>query len=126
MSGDLATPGADALGAGTAMPTTLYVQFHTGDPGTNGTANVASASTRKSFTVSATTNPTGYRRFTNAAKIEYLNAPANETITHISIWSASSGGTCWFLDDVADTAVTIGQTITIEAGALLIDLPVWQ
>ncbi len=124
---DFATPGADAFLAGTALPSTLYVQAHTGDPGTNGTANVATETDR--IVVNAWTAPAaagaGYRGISNSQLEELLNAAATESVTHISLWSAASGGTCWFVANVADVSVTAGDTIAIDVGALTIKVPVW-
>ena len=118
---DLLTPGANAFLNGTALDATLYVQLHLGDPGTNGTANVAVETRRKSFTRTTSTVGT----VDNVALIEWLNAAATETITHITVWSASSGGTAWFADDIANVAVNIGEVIQIDVGTLNITVPVW-
>lgn len=117
----LATPGANAILDGTAIGATLYAQLHTGDPGTNGTANIATETARKSFTRAAASGGAT----ANAGIIEWLNYPANETITHVTVWSASSGGTCWLIVDNANTAVLIGETVQILAGDLDLVAPVW-
>lgn len=119
---DIATPGANAFLDGTALPATLYVQLHIGNPGTNGTANVASDTTRVSFTRSAASGGA----VTNATEIQWLDWPATETVTHISIWGSSVGGICWFIDNVVDEVIQTGDSITIVAGALSITLSVWS
>jgi len=118
---DIATPGANALLDGTALGATLYVQLHTGDPGTNGTANVATESARKAFTRTAAAGGVA----TNVASIEWPSAAATETATHVSIWSAASGGTCWFVDDITDEAIDTGDLIVIAAGDLSLAFTVW-
>lgn len=118
---DLATPGANAFLDGTALPATLYIQLHTGNPGTNGTANVATTSTREGF--SRTPAVSGV--VTNSTEIQWLNVPATETITHISIWGSASGGICWFIDNIPDEGIFTGDSVTIVIGSLSITIPVW-
>ena len=68
---------------------TLYVKLHTGDPGAAGTANASAVTTRNACTfnaaasgsISLTSSPTAF------------TMTATETLTHISLWDASSGGT---------------------------------
>lgn len=124
---DLATPGADAFLNGTALPTTLYVQGHVGNPGTNGTANVAAETDRVPITGwgAAGSGGAGFRAKASSVLGEVLNAAANETWTHVTYWSASSGGTCWFVDNIADVTIAIAETIQIDVGAAVIALPVW-
>lgn len=124
---DFATPGADAFLNGTALPTTLYVQGHTGDPGTNGTANVATETDRIAVSSwdAAGAGAAGYRKKSNSALAELLNAAATETWTHVTYWSAASGGTCWFVDDIANLSVAVGDTIRIVVGDATIAIPVW-
>ncbi len=120
---DFATPGANAFLDGTALPATLYVQGHTGNPGTNGTANVAAETDR--IAVSSWTAASGGVK-SNSALAEILNAAAAETWTHVTYWSASSGGTCWFVDDLAaDVPIEVGDTIQIDVGDATITVPVW-
>lgn len=129
MSGDLATPGADALLNGGTYPSTLYVQLHNGNPGTNGTSNVHTTSVRKSFTLSAAqAGAAGYRQAYNDALIEWLNASVtgpSEDVTHVSIWDASVAGVCWHVDDCVNATVESGNTISIDAGTLIVNFPVW-
>lgn len=125
---DLATPGADAFLAGTALPATLHVQLHTGNPGTNGTANVAAETDRIAINPfgAPTTGGAGFRQISNTAIEELLNASTTENITHVSYWSAASAGTCWFVDALAGTlAVEAGNTVSIAPGASIIRVPVW-
>ena len=127
MSGDLSTPGADAIlnsfGAGT-----LYVKLHLGDPGTNGTSNAAAETDRipvNAWTAAGAAGA-GYRGISNTEVEEILNAAATENVTHVSFWSASSGGTCHFVAALAGTLnVTAADTIQIPIGALVIKFPVW-
>lgn len=124
---DFATPGADAFLNGTALPATLYIQGHIGDPGTNGTANVAAETDRIAVGpwTAAATGGAGYRQIDNTQVEEILNAASTETWTHVTYWSASSAGTCWFVDNVADLAVTAGNTVRVDIGDAIIKIAVW-
>jgi hypothetical protein len=121
MSG-LATYGANAILSGTAVPATLYVKLHTGNPGAAGTSNAAALNTRKSFTRSSPTAGV----CNNLADIEWLGAPSDENITHCSIWDAVSGGNCWFIS-AASTPVDLdpGFSMVISTGDLVLTMLIW-
>ena len=118
---DWATPGANAILDGGALPTTLYVQAHLGDPGANGTANV-SADTRR---VACTFDAAAGGAMVSAADAEVSAWTATETITHISIWGSSTGGTCYFINDIANVDIVAGEVLSIAQAALTITLTVW-
>ncbi len=67
-----------------------WVQLHTGAPGAAGTANVASNSTRIQVTNWGT--PSG-GSVSITGEVAFNAAPANETYTDVTLWSASTGGT---------------------------------
>jgi hypothetical protein len=115
---------ANAILNGTAMPATLWVQLHTGNPGTNGTANVAADDRRRSFTRTTATGGT----CSNAALIEWLSAPATEDLTHISIHDASTAGNAWWVGEINDAPVSAvaGQATEIALGDLTLTLAVWS
>lgn len=81
---------ADAYAAAAA-----YVSLHTADPGTTGTNEVSGGSpayARKSTSSWGTdTTDDGIRTVTVT-----FDVPSGVTVTHIGLWTASSGGT--FLD----------------------------
>lgn len=78
-----------------------FAQLHTGDPGSAGTANIsAGTTTRNAFTFAAST--TGSALALDGAPAAWTNGGTSETLTHISVWTAASGGT--FLFSVALTA----------------------
>lgn len=67
----------------------LYLQFHTGDPGASGTANVSTGiAARNQITWNA---PSG-GSMTLSSLANYTSS-GTETETHWSWWTASSGGT---------------------------------
>lgn len=66
---------------------TPFVQIHVGDPGAAGTANPSAVTTRNALTLNAPSANSS----TLSALASYAMT-ASETITHVSIWSASTAG----------------------------------
>jgi hypothetical protein len=78
-----------------------YLQLHTGDPGAAGTSNVSVGSTtRNSFAFGSSSS--GSALALNTAPSAWTNGGTSETLTHVSVWTASTAGT--FLFSVALTA----------------------
>jgi hypothetical protein len=72
-----------------------FVQMHTGDPGAAGTANVSVGSTaRNSCVLSSSTGGSSLSLATPPSA--YTNGGTSETLTHLSVWTASSAGTFLF------------------------------
>ena len=72
-----------------------FIQLHTGDPGAAGTANISVGSTtRNSFVFSSSTS--GSSLSLGTAPSAWTNGGTSETLTHISVWTASSAGTFLF------------------------------
>lgn len=68
-----------------------YVKLHTADPGSAGTtAAAAGDTTRKQATMAAASG--GSKAMTSMAS-SWSNGGTSETLSHISLWSASSAGT---------------------------------
>ena len=111
----------DALCRNVAFQITgLYVQLHTGAPGSAGTSNVASNTTRKQATF-GTGAASG--AIANTVAVEWDDVPATETYTHASLWSASTGGTFVGSDDLSAPAeMNAGDTFRIPAGDIDITL----
>lgn len=70
-----------------ALPSTVYAQLHTGDPGANGTLNVLSGG-RVAVPLGAASS--GVRPMTGGAST--FSVGAGQTVTHVSYWDASSNG----------------------------------
>lgn len=72
---------------------TVWVQLHTADPGAAGTTAISGGdATRKSATMAAASG--GSKAMTGSAgPWTEDGTPASETITHISLWTASTAGT---------------------------------
>lgn len=96
-------------GTNYAAPAGVFVKLHTGDPGSAGTANASAVTTRNQVTFAAPLN--GSMALSSLAG---YSMTATETITHISLWDAASGGN--FLESATLTAsknVTNGDTLTL-------------
>jgi hypothetical protein len=102
---------------GTAYP---WVKLHVGDPGAAGTANAAVETTRKQATWSAASAA----EKTTSADLTWTAVAGSEDYTHVSFWSASSGGSFGGSGTITANAVTSGDTFTILAGGLDQTLPV--
>lgn len=102
---------------GTAYP---WIKLHTGDPGSAGTSNAATETTRKQATWSAAAN--GAK--TTSADLSWTSVTGTEDYTHFSMWSASTAGTFGGSGTITANAVTIGDTFTIPAGDLDLALSV--
>jgi hypothetical protein len=97
------------------IPGGSFVKLHIGDPGINCTANPATETTRKSITWAAASSGT---HATNA-QAQWTVYPANETITHVSMWDAvSAGNPIKYGTLTSSVAVSIGGTLTISSGQL--------
>ena len=106
--------GLSAQAAFTASPAVTHAQLHTGDPGGAGTGNVAAGVSRAAVTVGS---PSGGAVTVTAT---FTIPAAGGPYTHVSYWTASTGGTFCGTDDFApDTTFansgTLGHTLTWTA-----------
>jgi hypothetical protein len=89
----------------------VFVQLHTADPGAAGTTAVSANTTRNTLTWNAATTA-GTMTLSSLAA---YTMTATETITHISIWSASTAGTFIASGALsASKAVNSGDTLTFN------------
>lgn len=103
---------------GTAFtaPTATYIKLHTADPGAAGTANPSAVTTRQAATFSAASS--GALALSNSPT---FSMTATETITHISVWDASTAGN--FLWSAAlTTSKSVVNTDTLTFTTLGISL----
>ena len=113
-----------AVGVSTAVANALadqhdneWIQLHTGDPGANGTANVASNSTRQQISLA----PASGGIANSDAVVEWTNVPATEVYTHASLWTASTAGTFRRSGTVASGSVNATNVFRFPVGQLGID-----
>lgn len=76
---------------GTFDTATCWVKLHTADPGASGATGAAVGdATRKQATMAAAS---GGSKAASASVGPWTNGGTSETLSHISLWSASSAGT---------------------------------
>lgn len=98
-------------------PSTLFVQCHTGDPGSAGTANVSTGiATRTALAQNAAS--AGSQGITTTIT---FSATGADTVTHVSVWSASSNGTFYY-SAVLTASKTVANGDTLNLTALTVSL----
>lgn len=100
-------------------PAAVYIQLHTGDPGSAGTSNVATETDRTQATFGAGASGGA---ISNTAAISWTNVAGTEDYTHYSAWDASTSGNYLFSGTVTANAVVAGDTFTIAIGDLDVTL----
>lgn len=103
---------------------TPYVWLHTGDPGEDGTSNVAQVGgsdiDRKSVDFNTPENHSSNeeRICTNSTEVTWSGSDIDEDqlITHFSLWDAETGGQPEFIAELdnSKTTATYGANIAIE------------
>lgn len=105
--------GLSAAAANTALDAVLavytWVKLHTGAPGSAGTSNAATETTRKQATWRASSS--GASSQSNA--LTWTAVAGSEDYTHFSVWTASTNGSFGFSGTITANAVTAGDTFTI-------------
>lgn len=76
---------------GTFATATCFVKLHTADPGAAGTTAAAAGDTTRKQATMATASG-GSKAMTSMAS-SWTNVSTTETLSHISLWTASSAGT---------------------------------
>ena len=104
-------------------PTAWYVAIHTGDPGETGASNevlVASDADYVRQAVTMGTSTTG----TSASTSQVVHTPAvaagTYSVTHASIWTASTAGTCLIKGALAASrSISNASPLTFEIGEII-------
>lgn len=97
-------------------PASVWLKLHTGDPGAAGTSNASAETDRMEVTFGA---PSAGSMTASAVSWTSWNA-GTETISHVSLWSASTAGT--FLQSgalAASKTVNDGDTLNVTPTASL-------
>lgn len=102
---------------GTTYP---WVKLHTGDPGSAGTSNAATETTRKQATWASASSASK----ATSADLTWTSVAGSEDFTHFSLWTASTNGSFGGSGTITANAVTSGDTFTIPSGSLTLTLPV--
>jgi hypothetical protein len=80
-------------GTAFSAPAAIYVKLHTGDPGAAGASNAAAGSTTR---VAATHSAASAGAIALSNAPQWTNGGTSETISHISVWDASTAGNFLF------------------------------
>lgn len=98
-------------------PTAIWIQLHTGDPGSAGTSNVATNSTRKDVTAVFAAAASG--AVANDTLVTWTSVSTTETYTHWALFSASSAGTFYWSGTISGGAVTAGTDFSFSASSAI-------
>lgn len=114
--------GWGATAANSALDTLLstysWIKLHTAAPGSAGTSNAATETTRKQATWTSAAGGAA----ANSNTISWASVAGSEDYTHFTAWTASSGGTFGFSGTVTANAVTAGDTFQFAVGALAVSV----
>ena len=90
----------------------LYVKLHTADPGSTGSTAASAVTTRYACTFSASS--AGSMALTSMGGTWSMTA--TETISHISLWDASTAGNfLWSVALTASKSVVSGDTLSLTS-----------
>lgn len=97
---------------------TPYLKLHTADPGAAGATAASSETTRKALTFAA---PSAGAVVASAVSWTAWSATSPETVTHYSIWDASTAGNFlisgqFTASKTVTTGDTLNATITVTQG----------
>lgn len=113
---NLANKWLDMLrGATFTAPSALYVKLHVGDPGAAGTANPSAVTARSILLLAQASSGT----VALAGAQPAWAMTTTETISHLSVWDASSGGNfLWSAQLSLAKSVANGDTLTLTTCGL--------
>lgn len=110
---NLANKWLDMLrGTAFTAPAAKYVQLHTADPGSAGTTAVSVGSTTRVASTHAAASAGAIAQ--NGTNPSWTNGGTSETITHISVWDATSAGNFLYsIQLTASKAWASADTLTL-------------
>lgn len=113
----LANKWLDALRGTPFSASATWVALHTADPGSAGTTAASAGSTSRSqATFSAASSGAIALTGTNPS---WVNGGTSETLTHVSVWDASSSGNLlWTAALSSSTAWVSGETFVLTSCGL--------
>jgi len=102
---------------------TLYLALSTGSPNTPSDSQAGSAVSGGSYARQAVTFATPSSGSTsNSSDVVFTDMPAT-TVTHVELYTASTGGTrIWYGELASPKTTSSGDTFTIPAGSLVLTL----
>lgn len=99
-------------------PTQLYIRLHTADPGAAGTTSVSTGGGATGVAISFATAASNAIALTGTQP-SWASLTATETISHISVWDASTAGNfLWSAALTASKSVVAGDTLTLTTCTL--------
>ncbi|MFJ5984312.1 hypothetical protein [Lentzea sp. NPDC092896] len=96
-----------------------WIKLHVGAPGSAGTANAATETTRKQAAWAAASGGAS----SNTGALSWTGVAGTEDYTHFSAWSASTAGTFGFSGTISANAVVTGDSLTVPIGDLDVSFP---
>ena len=121
LSSFLANKFLDAVGNASAYSATnVYVKLHVGDPGSAGTSNSATETTRKIASFAAASAGV----LTSDAALTWTNIAGSEDATFFSVWDNLTAGNFLFSGTISGNAYSAGDTYVIESGSLTASLTI--
>jgi hypothetical protein len=99
----------------------IYTELHTGSPGSAGTANISSTTTRP--TMQFTTATTGVLLSTSSPSWASWAGTNGEVVTNISFWDTSlgpNGNFLWSASLSSSKTINTGDTFTLTTATLTI------
>lgn len=121
LSSFLADKFLDAVGNATAYSATnVYVKLHVGDPGSAGTSNPATETTRKIASFAAASAGV----LTSDAALTWTNIAGSQDATFFSVWDNLTAGNFLFSGTISGNSYTAGDTYVIESGSLTASLTI--
>lgn len=119
VSSSVANSWLDAVGRNVSYSNAaVWIALHVGDPGSAGTSNAATETTRKQATFAAASGGS----MSSNADVTWTNIAGSQDATHFSAWSASTSGTFLFSGTITANAYVAGDTYTITSGNLTVSL----
>lgn len=109
LSAAAANSALDTLGS-----TYPWIKLHVGAPGSAGTANAATDTTRKQASWASASAGV----LSTSAQLQWTNVAGTEDYTHYSMWTASTNGSFGHSGTITANAVTAGDTFTIATADL--------
>jgi hypothetical protein len=110
-------------GAGTALDALVaaypWAKLHVGAPGTAGTSNPATETTRKQFAFNATGSDGIVE---NSGAVSWTNIAGSEDATDFTLWTASTAGSVGASGTITANAYVAGDTVTVAASALTVSV----
>lgn len=120
ISAALAEDLLDAVFNATAFSVSeVWIQLHVGAPGSAGTANQATETTRKQLSCSAASSGT----ITSDAALEWTSISGSQDPTHWTAWTASTAGTFLGSGTITSAAYVAGNTFRIPVGDFDLTIP---